>query len=412
MKFKTTFSYTVHTLCAFLLLSFTVNSQLFTYLSNPTVTVTLKNPPILGIKFDKVVFNDKNNNCTNQVVDLVISDFINQGVEVVDRSNLDRILTEHKLSTSVLGDSETISKIGKIIGPSALVTINVLRCSSRTNDNLYENVKVKDKQTGQYYTRKRYISRTEFFLKASVKVTDLTTGRQIATKFFEYNPKRENKSFQGRVEAPASYLVEDDGYKSLSRDIFRLFFHWTEAKVLVYYDNKKGGLKDAYALLKKGDLDGAYKKSKQNLDECISIGEKKKILSRAYYNMGMSYYINREYDKSIEMFTQSKELVNNNIVKNALSLSREAKKLYILSEEFEKSEVYGQEEREKQIEERNKNLLKNEDVLGLVNKKLPENLIIKKIQTSECEFNTSTDALLKLVEAGVSESIIGAMMEK
>jgi len=56
--------------------------------------------------------------------------------------------------------------------------------------------------------------------------------------------------------------------------------------------------------------------------------------------------------------------------------------------------------------------LSNDDILKLVKAKLPESVIIKKIANSNCAFDTDPDALIKLKQAGVSEGVINAMVDK
>jgi len=58
------------------------------------------------------------------------------------------------------------------------------------------------------------------------------------------------------------------------------------------------------------------------------------------------------------------------------------------------------------------NKLTNEDVLRMVEAKLDEQVIIGKIQSSSCAFDTSVDALLKLKSQGVSDSVVRAMIAR
>jgi hypothetical protein len=76
--------------------------------------------------------------------------------------------------------------------------------------------------------------------------------------------------------------------------------------------------------------------------------------------------------------------------------------------EIEKSNNQTQQAEKSQIA----NTLINADIILLTEKKLPTNLIIQKIKTSTCNFNTSTEELIKLTNAGVSEAVILLMMEK
>lgn len=51
-----------------------------------------------------------------------------------------------------------------------------------------------------------------------------------------------------------------------------------------------------------------------------------------------------------------------------------------------------------------------EYVIRMVEAQLPDSVIIAKAQGSTCQFDTSTDALIELKQAGVSNDIIKAMV--
>jgi len=56
--------------------------------------------------------------------------------------------------------------------------------------------------------------------------------------------------------------------------------------------------------------------------------------------------------------------------------------------------------------------LTNADVVKLTKAKLEDDVIIDKIKSSACRFDMSTDALIVLKEAGVSDRVIQAMLER
>lgn len=53
----------------------------------------------------------------------------------------------------------------------------------------------------------------------------------------------------------------------------------------------------------------------------------------------------------------------------------------------------------------------NADVMKLAEAKLPDSVIISKIKSSSCNFDVSTDALIKLKSASVSDSVVQAIVE-
>src|SRR5438270_8233154 len=54
--------------------------------------------------------------------------------------------------------------------------------------------------------------------------------------------------------------------------------------------------------------------------------------------------------------------------------------------------------------------LTNDDVIAMVQKKLPESVIVSAIQARPGKFNTSTNDLIRLNAAGVTETELNAML--
>ncbi|MGB4415547.1 MAG: CsgG/HfaB family protein, partial [Paludibacter sp.] len=304
-----------------------IKAQFFDELSNPKVTVNIIHPPALGLKVNKIAFNPAFGNCSEQVIDALIQDFVNSKVDVIDRANLNAILAEHNLNSSGYIDKINAVAIGKILGPSALITVNVLRCETQKKQEKGTE-KRHNYQINQDYYVNWYQATTTVYFKASIQTTDLTTGRIFSAQNFEYSPAFYNKSYDGMPEAPSEFEIQAKAFSSLVWDVHKLFFSWTEPTVLYYFDDKDGGLKQAFQALKAGAIDQAYKLSIQNLETCKKTPNiKPKLLAHAYYNAGMSYMINNEYDKAVENFQESQLLRPGNIVANALSDCTKAKKL-------------------------------------------------------------------------------------
>ena len=60
----------------------------------------------------------------------------------------------------------------------------------------------------------------------------------------------------------------------------------------------------------------------------------------------------------------------------------------------------------------NKEIINNSTIIKLTKSKLPESIIIKKINLSNSTFDTSTDAIIVLKENNVSDEVINKMIEK
>ena len=396
---------------------YNTKAQGFDSWSNPKIYVKLTHPPGLGIKINKVIFNPATGNCSDQIIDALISDFVSNNVEVIDRNNLQTILAEHNFNFTGYVDKNSAVSIGKIIGPSAMITVKVLRCQTEIKDNLYVDEKQYDYKTKTNYIARAYIARTTVYLKASIQTTDLTTGRIFTARVFEYSPVKENKAYNGKPEAPSEVDLQELAFRYLTSEAHRMFFSWSESTDLYFMDDKEGGLKETFKVLKAGDIEQAFELSKKNLEQCKNIPDiKEKILAHANYNLGMMYFIKNEYDKAIEYFQESQKIRPGSIITESINECKRAKNLAQEMQqvddkaaiEIEKSNNQTQKAVQTQIA----NTLTNADIISLTEKKLPTNLIIQKIKTSTCNFNTSTEELVKLTNARVAEDVILLMMEK
>src|SRR4051812_36488605 len=56
-------------------------------------------------------------------------------------------------------------------------------------------------------------------------------------------------------------------------------------------------------------------------------------------------------------------------------------------------------------------MMTNDEVISLATAGLNSSIIVNKIRISKSNFDTSTDALIKLKKAGISDEIINAMLE-
>jgi len=314
-------------------------------------------------------------------------------------------------------DKNSAISIGKLIGPSAMITVKVNRCKSEIKDNLVVDEKRYNSKTKTHYVVRSYIARTTVYLKVSIQTTDLTTGRIFSAKVFEYAPFKENKSDKGKPDAPDAIIMQDFAFGLLANDVHKMFFPWSESVNLYFMDDKKGGLRDAFNALKSGNIASAFELSKNNLELCKNSPDlKDRILGHAYYNVGMMYFIHNDYDKAIEYFRESQKIRPGSIVTESINKCNVAK---LLAQEMQTIDDNAALEMEKidieneQAEQyAHANTLTNADIISLTEKKLPTSIIIQKIKTSICNFNTSTDELVRLASVGVSEEVIILMMEK
>lgn len=391
-------------------------AQFFDRLSNPQVTVSMTHPPGFGIKVNKIAFGPSSGSCSDQIVESLVSDFVSSNIEVVDRSNLNTILSEHSFTLSGAVDKTSAATLGKILGPSILIFVNVQRCATQ-QDKLYDKETKYDAQRKVNYQVYAYFSRTRAFLKVSIRTVDLATGRIFAAQTFEYSPEKSNKSYEGYPEFPAAFDVQDIAFKYAVWDIHKMYLPWYENKSLYFFDDKDFNLKDAFKALKDGKVDRAFELSQQNLNACKNDGKvKDKILGHANYNLGMCHMLRTEYDLALQYFNEADKLKSGNIIKEAIVECEKAKSLQASMQRVEDKASFeltkSQAEEHKNVQTEAANTLTNSSIIDMVQLKLPEAIIIQKIKSSKCKFETSPDALVKLTKSGVNEKVMMIMIEK
>ena len=316
------------------------HAQFLDHLTNPTVSVRLNHPPGLGLKIDKVAFGPATGTCADQIVEALIGDFVSNHVEVIDRQNLATILAEHQFTLSGYVDQGSAAAIGKILGPSALVFVKTQRCATQ-KDTLTDTETRYNAQTKTNYNVRVYISRTRAFLKASIQTVDLATGRIFSARSLDYSPEQRTQSYDGYPDAPAEFDVLDSAIRSAVTDVHRMFLPWSEKTELVYYNDKDCGLKDAFDLLKNGDVGGATQLSEKNLQNCKSDPKiKDKVLGHAYYNVAMGHLIRDDHDKALESFREAARLRPGDIVAKAMGDCQKAKDMKLAMQQIEEKAAF------------------------------------------------------------------------
>lgn len=295
-----------------------VGAQFWDRLSNPKVQVALRHPPGLGLKVSKIAFGPARGDKSDELVDAIVQDFVQAGIEVIDRQHVQEILREHQFNLSGYVDQRSAAELGKILGPAALIFVNVQRAATE-HKQLYE-----DLRDSKGNPHRRYISRTQAFLKASVQTVDLTTGRVFQAVTIDYSPKEENTSMDRCCsEYPSEFTVMDNALRLAVQDVHRLFAPWTENRELYFFDDKSCGLKNAHAMLKAGDTEGALAESARNLEECQATPNvKPKIVAHAKYNLGMAHVLTGNYAEALRHLSESQRIDASGITVETIAETR------------------------------------------------------------------------------------------
>lgn len=339
---------------------------------------------------------------------MLTSRFLQTGIEVVERQHLATLLREHDFSLTDYVDQTAMASIGKIVGPSVMIFVNIQQRGVEKKP-LREEWRDRDD-----YPHRTYISRTSVTLRGAIRSVDLATARIFAATTITSSQSLENRvDDRCCPEFPSEQQLFDAAMQDAVAQASRLFAPWTETVSLVYYDDKDCGLKIAHGLHKGGDLAGALRQSLSNLDQCKSMPKiEAKVLAHAYHNVGVGYFAQGEYGKAIEALEEAHRTRPASIHVEAIAACRKAEALADDMRRVEESAIVSRQSAQDaaQTEQASRETT-NDDVLALLNAGLPAQIVLSKIRTAQCRFDTSTAALVRLKEAKVPDAVIVAMLE-
>ena len=276
------------------------HAQFIKWSADKKVQLNIVRPPEFGLTVRRVAFGQPSGQCSNELVDrMIMPEFQQNQIDVIERQQLDQILAEHNFGQSVYADAASSSKLGRILGPSALILVNVYSCSPEQK-SLYQ-----DEQAFGGGVHRVFISRTRFNLEGALKIVDLTTGRVLGSHNFESKPEQQNTADNGQPEFPDADVLKDQAMQEVKAQISAMFFLSADTKNLLFYDDKDCGLKEVYELMHRGDASGALSLSLSNLEACKSGAKKDKTLARAYYDAGLLSCIRGDYVRAKDLFNQA-----------------------------------------------------------------------------------------------------------
>ncbi|MCX6538163.1 MAG: hypothetical protein NT151_04410 [Acidobacteria bacterium] len=371
---------------------------------------TISHPPNLGIQVNRVAFGPAQGEAAGSFVDALTARFVQTNVEVIERSRLDALLREQNFSLSGNVDQQSAAQMGKILGATVMIFVNIQRHTFEKK-SLYNDWKDRN---GVHRT---YISRTQAFVRGSIRSVDLATSRIFAAQVLEASPLVENK-IDDRCcpEFPEEFTLLDQAMASVVRQAERMYLPWSEMVRLYYFDDKDCGLKDAFSRQKAGDIRGALEQSLTNLDQCKALPKPNpKVVAHASHNVGMGYFSLGQYEKALGYLEEAQRIKPGDIFVEAVAQCRRASALSRDMQRIEERATYAAAAADSKVQATEAaaaaQTLTNTDITAMVKAKLPAVVILAKIRSSPCKFDTSTNALIKLSEAGVPPDVITAVMD-
>lgn len=280
--------------------SLPVQAQFWSELANPKVEVVVVHPPGLGLKVERLAFAPSRDLNSRELADALTADLVqSRQVEVVDRAHLDAVLKEQELGASGYVEPATIAKLGKLLGPSVLVIVNVNRSDLSRNQATKEE-RHTDYKTKLETVRLKRTSITSLDFSATVQVLDLSTGRVFGAQRLEDAPSLSNSSYDGFPAYPRDADVRRLAFETAKGKVMRMLLAWSETRKLTFFDDDVFGMARAHERLRARDTRGALELALTGLEQSKQDkGQKAKYYPRAQYNVGIIRFIQGQYEEAL-----------------------------------------------------------------------------------------------------------------
>ena len=419
----------------FLLCAQTAQAQFWERLGNPTVPLEVEHPPSVGIMVDHVVFGPVRGDCAEELVQILAGDLRMSGLAVTNRVGRHNRASRYDRSFRDRVNRAAQAEAGRVRGSAAMLALDVRRCETKTEFSEEQPKRSGNRDDGRQQggAETVYLLEAEGRLDMTLLAIDLNTGRALDERRLRYSsPEQEFSSTRGHPQEPPPLDLLHEELDEAAEQVRRMFLPWVEEIGVVFFDDKDCELRQSYRALRRGDLRQALALSEQNLAVCERTpGVERKLLARAHYNVGIAHLMRRDYDAALTALRGAQQVRSSGIIREGIATARKAQASADLMADFEgqtrfgrthPSDRYGRTDPSDRYGRAHPSdrfggarssdfeTLRNADVMRMVDEGLPASLIVRKINSSRTNFETSTPTIIALVRQGVDEDIIKAML--
>ncbi len=373
----------------------------YTSLMNPTVDVNVEHPPNLGLGIATVTFSSENELPARTGLADLLSDNLGLSSAVCGAE------LQQRLTRMLLEEGLEVTRDDNPAQADVAISISVTRCDGEQERSTSQVVVERADSAGRRRTATRYHAHTRVYFRALFEVTDLSTGNVMLSRSYEFEPRRTKVGNRDYPDYPSANDVIGEAYRRTTRRIRPLFFGWTERRELVFFDDDRCGLKQAFRAVAAGNYERALVLSRANVEACQPDPQTEittKDLAAAHYNVGILHRIRGDFGPALASLEQGRAAdPDNGVIRSAI---REAISAEAVAREFTRAE----EDASVQVQEEAGEVVTNEVVIAMFEDGLEDEIIIEVIRNSEVDFDVSPATLGELRRIGLSPAVISAMI--
>ena len=228
-----------------------------------------------------------------------------QRFTVVDRQHMDKVLRELQLSSTDLADPNAAAKLGKVVTAGALIFGDV-------SDNYREQPSEQHFKDDKSVQHTWHVLKGEATVRATFRITDVSTGRLIIAKTYEEKRDDTNRGLDKRPDPIDRGSLERGARQAVLDRFMKAIVPHQEFMVANFQkDSDIPQLEGGIGWAERGD----WKKAQETFNAAAQDGEKNVKLkapqiAKAYWNLGLSYEYAGDYDKANAMINKAYGMSN------------------------------------------------------------------------------------------------------
>ncbi|MBI4429836.1 MAG: hypothetical protein HY562_12045 [Ignavibacteriales bacterium] len=274
----------------------------FAYCGTTTIVVPVMKPAEVNLgNLKKVAVGRVSGESARDVEDDLIGQLIEvEAFDVLDRSNLNKIVREYRLSMSELIDEKTALQLGNLIGAAALIFARV--ADHRYSEQVLQGEPYKDKE-GKTHVRQTREGKARVTI--NFRITDLTTGRFIFSRDITHDALAQTSAVDGRPPR----IEDEDLLRSARRNVVRQFVtriapHWENVQVKMFTESEMPELESGVSYARIREWDRAIELFKSATEKYAGHESHHK----AFYNLGVAYEFSARFEEAVAALHKAYEL--------------------------------------------------------------------------------------------------------
>jgi curli biogenesis system outer membrane secretion channel CsgG len=333
--------------------------------------------------------------------------------ELIDRTTLGSLRAEQDFQASAFADRANAVRLGKLLGPTAIMAGAVSRCTVEYSP-ITSQQGYKDKK-GRIHTN--YSRSTTAHLALSVQVIDVATSKVVLFRTIAYDPVEERQAEDQYPAVVDAREVLEAAITAAGRDVEHLLFGWMESVNVTVHADKECDLKPAASQIRGGDFTGAAETMQKAIDRQCGAPKDTVALAKAYHNRGIALTYAGRPDEGLRSLEVANRLWPGDVSEQAIAAARkiiQARAQQQTQDEIAADAAKAVANGQTTVavgQVADPSLLSNKDVTEMVQAKLSDQIVISKVRTTKCRFDTSPSALIQLKKSGASDAVVLAVTE-